>query len=262
MEKSISINSTSLQTDTIYSAKEEEVLPKVIPPKLFNRNKFGLIENDNINYQFNEDGSINWRAMIKTQYLVPNRQRTQQTDVSKLEDKDLLILLGGIKELAQIRGFTSVEYNVVSAADNYFATSCKITWLANYETENRPVVFEALADASLVNTKDFARYFLAAIAENRAFVRCVRNFLKINIVSQEELGDAKLGLVAKEDSEKENPMNPTALLEKVMEEKGITFETLKKKLVKEKFPDAESFNYVKDIPKSKVFELIERLKKV
>ena len=261
MEKSISINSTSLQTDTIYSAKEE-VLPKVIPPKLFNRNKFGLIENDNINYQFNEDGSINWRAMIKTQYLVPNRQRTQQTDVSKLEDKDLLILLGGIKELAQIRGFTSVEYNVVSAADNYFATSCKITWLANYETENRPVVFEALADASLVNTKDFARYFLAAIAENRAFVRCVRNFLKINIVSQEELGDAKLGLVAKEDSEKENPMNPTALLEKVMEEKGITFETLKKKLVKEKFSDAESFNYVKDIPKSKVFELIERLKKV
>lgn len=262
MEESISINSSEL--NKITSIVENVVVPepKIVPPKLFLRNSYGLLENDNINYIFNDDGSINWRAMVKSQYLVPNRQRTQETDVSKLEDKDLLILLGGIKELAQIRGFTSVEYKVVTATDNYFATSCKITWVPNYETENRPVVFEALADASLVNTKDFARYFLAAIAENRAFVRCVRNFLKINIVSQEELGDAKLGLVAKEDSEKENPMNPTILLEKIMQEKGISFEILKKKLVKEKFDGAENLNSIKDVPKSKVFELIERLKKL
>lgn len=259
MEESKSINSTELAQVASFTV---DPINKVIPPKIFRRNSYGLLENDNINYIFNEDGSINWRAMVKTQYLVPNRQKTQETDVSKLEDKDLLILLGGIKELAQIRGFTSVEYNVVTATDNYFATSCKITWIPNYETENRPVVFEALADASLVNTKDFARYFLAAIAENRAFVRCVRNFLKINIVSQEELGDAKLGLVAKEDAEKENPMNPTVLLEKIMQEKGITFDILKKKLVKEKFDNAESFNSIKDVPKSKVFELIERIKKV
>jgi hypothetical protein len=262
MEESISINSSELNKIDSIAANVLIQEPRIIPPKLFIRNSFGLLENDNINYIFNDDGSINWRAMVKTQYLVPNRQRTQETDVSKLEDKDLLILLGGIKELAQIRGFTSVEYNVVTATDNYFATSCKITWIPNYETGNRPVTFEALADASLVNTKDFARYFLAAIAENRAFVRCVRNFLKINIVSQEELGDAKLGLVAKEDTEKENPMNPTVLLEKIMQDKNISFDTLKKKLIREKFDGAESFNFIKDIPKSKVFELIERLKKV
>lgn len=263
MEESISINSTELAKATMQHVDNLTVAqPRVSPPKLFVRNSYGLIENDNINYVFNDDGSINWRAMVKQQYLVPNRQRTQETDVSKLEDKDLLILLGGIKELAQIRGFTSVEYKVVTATDNYFATSCRITWVPNYETENRPVVFEALADASLVNTKDFARYFLAAIAENRAFVRCVRNFLKINIVSQEELGDAKLGLVAKEDSEKENPMNPTVLLEKIMQDKGITFDALKKRLVKEKFDNADNFNSIKDVPKSKVFELIERIKKV
>lgn len=262
MEESISINSSELNKMTRVVQNSALLEPKAIPPKLFIRNNYGLLENDNIKYIFNDDGSINWRAMIKTQYLVPNRQKTQETDVSKLEDKDLLILLGGIKELAQIRGFTSVEYNVITATDNYFATSCKITWMPNYETENRPVIFEALADASLVNTKDFARYFLAAIAENRAFVRCVRNFLKINIVSQEELGDAKLGLVAKEDVEKENPMNPTVLLEKIMQEKNISFDVLKKKLVKEKFDGAENFNSVKDVPKSKVFELIERIKKV
>jgi len=262
MQETISIASSELaKLDTV---KTEVIIPqpKISPPKLFLRNEHGLLENDNIIYQFNDDGSINWRAMVKQQYLVPNRQRTQETDISKLEDRDLLILLGGIKELAQIRGFTSVEYKVVTATDNYFATSCRITWSPNYETDNKPVIFEALADASLVNTKDFARYFLAAIAENRAFVRCVRNFLKINIVSQEELGDAKLGLVAKEDTDKENPMNPTILLEKIMHEKGILFDSLKKKLIKEKFDGAENFNSIKDVPKSKVFELIERIKRV
>lgn len=263
MEETISIGSSELGKLEALQTEIVVTKSKISPPKLFIRNEYGLLENDNITYQFNEDGSINWRAMVKQQYLVANRQKTQETDVSKLEDKDLLILLGGIKELAQIRGFTSVEYKVVTATDNYFATSCRITWLPNYETENRPVVFEAIADASLVNTKDFARYFLAAIAENRAFVRCVRNFLKINIVSQEELGDVKLAAAtSKEDIEKENPMNPTILLEKIMQDKSISFEVLKKKLIKEKFDKAEDLNSIKDIPKSKVFELIERLKKV
>lgn len=231
-----------------------------IPPNIISRNEYGLLENSNINYVYNEDGTINWRKMVKTEYLVPNRQKTQETDVSKLEDKDLLILLGGIKELAQIRGYTTVEYKVVAASENYFATSCRITWLPNYETNGKEVIFEALADATSSNTKSFARFFLAAIAENRAFVRCVRNFLKINIVSQEELGDAKL--LDEGSSNQENPTSPHTLLEKVMKEKSITFDQLKKKLIKEKFENAENINIIQDIPKGKIFELIERIKKV
>lgn len=230
------------------------------PPKLRTRNKFGLIENDTVNYIYNEDGTINWRAMVKTQYLVPNRQRTQETDVSKLEDKDLLILLGGIKELAQIRGYTSLEYNVVAASDSYFATRCKITWIPNYETEGKPITFEAIGDASLQNTKSFARFFLAAIAENRAFVRCVRNFLKINIVSQEELGDAKL-LDESNDVGQDSPTSPHSLLERMMKDKNISFDTLKTKLVKEKFENIEKISSIQDIPKVKIFELLERIKK-
>lgn len=230
------------------------------PIKISTRNKYGLLEDSNINYIYNDDGTINWRKMVKTEYLVPNRQKTQETDVSKLEDKDLLILLGGIKELAQIRGYTSVEYKVVAASENYFATSCKIKWIPNYETNGRVIEFEALADATPNNTKSFARFFLAAIAENRAFVRCVRNFLKINIVSQEELGDAKL--IDDGGSNLENPTSPQSLLEKVMREKNISFEQLKKKLIKEKFDGAENINSITDISKVKIFELIERLKKV
>jgi len=248
--------SCSISHENPILLKEEE--PLVIPPKSFKRNKFGLIDDRNTNYIFNEDGSINWRKMVKQEYLVPNKQKTQETDVSKLEDRDLLILLGGIKELAQIRGYSKVEYNVVSASENYFSTSCKITWLPNYETNGREIVFESLTDATLNNTKSFARFFLAAIAENRAFVRCVRNFLKINIVGQEELGDAKL---LEEGPKQENATSPHFLLEKIMKEKSISFEKLKDKLIKEKFDGAESLSSIKDISKNKIFELIERLRK-
>jgi hypothetical protein len=258
-QETISIGSSELaEVDIILNDAVSE--PQVVPPNIFTRNKYGLIEDKTLNYIFNQDGTINWRKMVKTEYLVPNRQKTQETDVSKLEDKDLLILLGGIKELAQIRGYAKVEYNVVSATESYFATSCKITWLPNYETGGKEIVFESLADATLNNTKSFARFFLAAIAENRAFVRCVRNFLKINIVSQEELGDAKL--LDEGASSNDNPTSPYALLEKVMKDKSITFDNLKKKLIKEKFENSENISIIQDIPKGKIFELIERIKKV
>jgi hypothetical protein len=148
---------------------------------------------------------------------------------------------------------------VVAASESYFATSCKITWLPNYETGGKEIIFESLADATVNNTKSFARFFLAAIAENRAFVRCVRNFLKINIVSQEELGDAKL--IDDSVSQNDNPTSPHSLLEKVMKDKSINFDQLKKKLIKEKFDNAENLNLISDIPKAKIFELIERIKK-
>lgn len=256
-ENTISIGSAEL---TNLNIKTEQDIAVQTPPNLITRNKYGLLDNVNINYIYNEDGTINWRKMVKIEYLVPNRQKTHETDVTKLEDKDLLILLGGIKELAQIRGYTKVEYKVVAASENYFATSCRITWLPNYETDNKEVVFEALADATTNNTKSFARFFLAAIAENRAFVRCVRNFLKINIVSQEELGDAKI--IDDSGSFQDNPTSPQSLLEKVMKDKGINFEQLKKRLIKEKFENAENLNSINDISKVKIFELIDRIKKV
>jgi hypothetical protein len=256
MEKE-STQSTVIQPNIKFFEEMPSVEAKNKPPKLFNRNQYGLIEDENINYIYNEDGTINWRGMVKTQYLVPNRQKTQETDVSKLEDKDLLILLGGIKELAQIRGYSKVEYKVVAANETYFATSCRITWVPNYEAGGKEIVFESLADATSNNTKSFARFFLAAIAENRAFVRCVRNFLKINIVGQEELGDAKL---IDDSTPQESPTSPQALLAKVMKDKSITFDQLKKKLVKEKLENSENFNTILDIPKSKIFELIERIK--
>ena len=227
-----------------------------IPPKTLKRNEFGLLENPPIPYVFNEDGYVNWRKMIRPEFLVANKQRTQETDISKLEDKDLLILLGGIKELAQIRGFTCVSYDVPEAGPNYVIASCYINWIGNYETSNVDVSFQSLADASPDNTQSFARNYLAAIAENRAFVRCVRNFLKINIVGQEEVGVKVI-----EEPGSDNPISPAAVLHNLMKEKGISFDQIQKRLIKDKYEKAEELASINEISKPQIFELIERIKK-
>ena len=227
------------------------------------RGATGLLESPSVDYVFNEDGSVNWRKMVRKEYLVPNKQKTSETDVGLLEDRDLLILLGGIKELAQIRGFSSVSYEVVAATQEYFATSCIISWLPNYETDNKSVIFSALADAHIDNTYSFASNFLAATAENRAFVRCVRNFLKINVVGQEEMGGGSTkSSTSPRKKTAEAGSNPSQLLEKIMESKNISFNNIKSKLVQEGFVGAEELESVGDITKSKIFELIGRLKKI
>lgn len=222
------------------------------------RDESGLIVQPKIDYVFNEDGTVDWRKMVKEEFLVPNKQRTQETDVSKLKDSELIILLGGIKELAQIRGYTNVRYDIVSPSPDYVVATCSIDWIPNYETEERAVTFSAIGDASPSNTQSFAKFFLGPIAENRSFVRCVRNFLKINIVAQEELGNTKM---FEEPSPAENQTDPKFILERVMKDKGVSFDQVKKRLSQEGFDGAEELESTSDIPKAKVFELIQRIKK-
>jgi len=218
----------------------------------FKRDQNGLLLKPSVPYVFNENGSIDWRSMIRQEFLVPNKERTKETDVSKIEDKDLIILLGGIKELAQIRGYTDVSYTVNCPNQDYVVAVCTIRFTPNYETENKEISFSAIGDASPFNTKDFAKNYLGPIAENRAFCRCVRNFLKINIVAQDELGKSK------EETEK-NAIQPSALLERVMKEKNISFTRIKNHLIKEKYPNADSISSINEIPKIKIFELLDKV---
>ena len=230
--------------------------------KKIDRNEDGLI--NDVDYPFTEDGLIDWRKMVKPEHLVPNKDRTSETDVTKLKDYQLIILLGGIKELAQIRGFTDVRYEVACPHHEYVTATCSISWIPNYETENREVTFSAIGDASPRNTNSFASNFLGPIAENRAFVRCVRNFLKINIVGKEELGgsDAPPTSTNTSSHSSDTSMDPRNMLQSVMTEKGVSFDKIKAKLSSENYESVESLSSVNDIPKLKAFELIERLKKI
>lgn len=234
----------------------------------FARTESGLLVGKR--YEFTEDGLVNWRKMINSKYLVPNLSKfpsgTENKDlnVQDLDDSQLLILLGGIKELANIRGYSKVEYKVFNCTQNHVAVSCKITWLPNFETSNSVVEFESLADAHLDNTKSFAKDFLMAIAENRAFVRAVRNFLRINILGSDELGDTKNQSVVHTESGTENAIaasHPANVLKEAMSKANISFEKIKETMLKEGVEEASSWNSVSDIPHKMIFSLIQRIKK-
>ena len=127
------------------------------------------------------------------------------------------------------------------------------------------MVFSAVGDASPNNTHNFAKYFLGPIAENRAFVRCVRIFLRINIVAKDELPPEKNSTIGGPSilfETEENTSSPAYFLKKIMKEKGVEFDQLKRKLIKENFEKAESLDSVEGLPKNKMFELIERIKTI
>lgn len=233
------------------------------------RDEYGLL--NNTEYSFNSDGTINWRNMIQKEYLVPNRDffknkniNLKELEVSLLPDNQLLILLGGIKELAQIRGFNRVEYDVIDAGPEYVAVKCTIHWIPNFETNNQEVIFSSLADAHLENTKDFAKNFLMAIAENRAFIRCVRNFLKINIVGNEEMGKSSTN----EESSptpfqyEDSPSNskPIALLKKTMLEHNISFEQIRDRAIQKNMENANNWQSIEDISPLAMFTIVSGIK--
>lgn len=160
-------------------------------PGKFQRNTFGLL--GDVDYEFAEDGSVNWRSMIKDEHLFPNRswfdlrKKDLPRSIDGLKDHQLLIKLSGIKELAKLRGFTDVSYEVVKCQPDHVAVICHMSFLPNYETGGKAVQFQDMANATLDNTSSFATKFLETIACNRAFVRCVRNFLNVHIVGDDEI---------------------------------------------------------------------------
>lgn len=160
-------------------------------PSLYKRDDNGLLENTQ--YEFNDDGSVNWRAMIKEEHLFPNkswfeaRKKPMPKTIEGLQDTQLLIKLSGIKELAKLRGFLDVSYEIVKCDFDHVSAICHITFSPNYETDNAAILFQDAANATFNNTSSFATKFLETIACNRAFVRCVRNFLNVHIVGDDEI---------------------------------------------------------------------------
>jgi hypothetical protein len=159
-------------------------------PSNYQRDENGLL--NNVQYIFNEDGSVNWRAMIKEEHLFPNKshfemyKKSLPKTIKGLRDNQLLIKLSGIKELARLRGFDSVSYETVKCEADHVAVKCCVCFIANYETQEK-VYYEDMANATFNNTSSFATKFLETIACNRAFVRAVRNFLNVHIVGDDEI---------------------------------------------------------------------------
>lgn len=234
----------------------EQIIQEQNKLKRIVRNNDGLI--NDLAYPFDENGRIIWRKLIKNEHLVANKDKTQETDVTKLDDKDILLLLSGFKELADIRGFNSINYEIINASPEFCAARCIISWIPSYESEGRTVVFESTADATFNNTSPIgSKYYLTTTAENRAFVRCVRNFLRIPILGRDEIS---FGGNNKPESSS-SPNRQVRLLDELMEKKHIKWEHIVDKLKKEG-TWKEEFTGTDTLPKDLTFSLIERIKSV
>ena len=240
-------------------------------PEKYKRNEHGLLES--VDYVFNEDGSVNWRAMIKSDHLYPNKEWFEYRkmpipeSVDGLDDNQLLIKLSGIKELARLRGFHNVTYDISESSDSRVVTQCMINWIENYES-NGTQTFSSIANATINNTNGFAAKFLECIAENRAFVRCVRNFLNIHIVGGDEIDSSK-NKTPVEIVSKSTDITPQGILAKNLNDKLSinTFESFKdwlRALYKDGQYDGDTeqvktWNNFKDIPAKECRKLLKLL---
>jgi len=225
-----------------------------------------------------ESGSPDWRAMVREEFLYPNkdwfelRKQPVPETIEGLADNQLLIKLGGIKELAKLRGYDSVTYEVITAQRDYVVVKCKIVWrelfLDEKKLENQ-CVFEDMANATVENTNDFCSKILETIATNRAFVRCVRIYLNINIVGDEEIDKSKSKTFAYETVEQMvSDITPQGILKKIAKDK-IQCEdfddfknTLRKFWTEDKYKneEAKNWNSFEAIPAKECRKLISLIK--
>lgn len=222
----------------------------------------GLIEG--LEYQYDEvSGRINWFKMIPEEYLYLNQDKKaslekrlgkpfSEISISEVRDTDLVITLQGIRWLLDVRGYEDLNIKLDVANENYAAATCHIRFLPNKE-EVVSQTYTSCACAHFGNTKSFYKNYLVEAASNRAMCRAVRGFLKINVVSKEELSDNPLE--TQEDNKKVS-FDPKNILSDIMKSKNLSLAQLNTE-----FNTSEAkWSSVNDIPKLVVFKIIGKFK--
>ncbi len=257
---------------------------------------------EGIEYTKNENGSINWRNMIPAEHFVVNHKMKSrlekkyqkpfdQIKVSECTDKEILILISGIKAVASLRGYSAKIDYIAASTGTHAAVTCHITWFPNTETNMVAVTFGDSARACVNTTEGDFQFHLEAIASNRAFIRAVRNFLNISIVGKDEIGDVKEMIQERENNQESidvstqddpNQSLPAELdskppldkdkikqysyLEELLKSSGMTFESFKSRAIekhsKKLKSDPTTWTGINEtIPQRDVFHLTELLAK-
>jgi hypothetical protein len=258
---------------------------KNVPPRTFKRNEYGLLEK--FNYIFSDDGTVNWRAMIPVQFLYLNPQHIERIETEygkkiseisinddKVKDRDLVITLNGIRYLAFLRGFTDINYSIHQSSSEYASVVCRIYWIPNYETPilNPEAVFDTIGSsgigsANILTTNQMTKNYLVEMAENRAFCRAVRGFLRIGIVSAEELSGTKNGKIVESPVDIDGTVpNPTNILINLLQERNCSLDKLKARLLKdaktpEEIEEIKSYKSIHEIPKANILDIIGKIKR-
>lgn len=210
IEESVSINKTPCQ----------RIIVETDP-------RFGLIEN--IEYSLDENGFIDWKAMLPQKYLFINEQKLKELgkdapeSIDEIEDSMKMVKLGGIKWLARIRGYEGVSFTLLENAPNA-VVKCKIDWVPNIENP-LGASYEEIASCGPSNSDSFSKKYLEVIASNRAFARCVRNFLNIDIVSEEEVATDNTPSQSSSNSGSVS-VDPQSIFINICKEKGMSLDEI------------------------------------
>jgi len=253
-------------------ARQKKVNPPEPDTKVVNseclRDDRGLLKG--VTYHFKENGMVDWRKMISKEHIVLNKfnfacrgidvDSLSKGDVERLisesPEEDLVIKLAGFREIANIRGYTSLDSKVEGLTSDKVIIKVTIEWIDNFENNAKPFdlyTVSAIASASLENTDDRFSKYLETIAENRAFVRAVRHSLGIIAVGQDE--------IKQDDIKIEVPKTKIhSLLLDLMNKLGLNLESLKELIVKEGFEWNEKWISVEKIDPATVISIIPLLK--
>lgn len=211
-------------------------------PIPFKRNEDGLVEG--VQYKRAANGRIDWKAMINPAHIVFNRKLDAEllekfgaaadmlnySEIIKtktVEEKYILVLLQGFIELADLRGYESCDSKVAHAEiQRGVVSTCHISWIPNLE-ELGGKISSGVADATDANTSGFG--YLAAMSDNRAFVRAVRRGLGISIMAFDEIS-SKDNLAPESGAPASgniSPLSPQGTLKMAAESCGFTFVQIK-----------------------------------
>lgn len=216
-----------------------------------------------------------WESKINPEYIVLNRQKKDEIEkvykknfyeIDIIKDnvdkkKYCLVLLQGMRDLLDQRGYESVDYSINHCSPDFVSATCHITFTPEYPDQplkNRKYSFGA--DAHRGNTASWYGEYLTAAAFNRAMCLCLRNALKINTVCYEEIGADinKFELSNKEDRiESSNPASPIGALQRKMNDRNISFEKLQQSCIKKNFDNAAAWTNINDIPIDLVAKIIQ-----
>ena len=177
---------------------------------------------------------------------------------TKVNESDLMILLGGFKEAAHARGLISVDYTIYEAKEDFVSLGCRL--VIKTEDGEGTADYMGLACASKENTNFPFNGFLISMAENRAFIRAVRMALNINVLGKEEVNERPVTIIGSNgllssDGECMSPQESLAIL---TEKVGRNFSDLKNKLVKNEkaYPGAKEWQGFEDVPSETCFLVI------
>ncbi len=197
----------SLPSTEIPLAQSSLETPTVVR---FRRDPDGLVVGHP--YRFTTEGQIDWKSMLRSEDLYVKREFRDQVvkqyskalseiDLTTVEDRYLCVKLAGINRLANLRGMHSLTYPHVHVSPDKAAAVCEIEFIGNYETDGYPFICSSMASATPRSMDIGFIPYLETFAENRAFARCVKRALQINILSDIEVGGESRKSVATAESE-------------------------------------------------------------